>query len=411
MPAGAAARLLRRRTRGLRQLRHLPGAAGVVGRHGRRRRSCSRRCSGCSASATRSSAPGSASTSCWASKTDKVVQFRHDELTRVRRRHRPARGRVARGGPPAARAGAARGRGRLRHAGAHRRQRGRCCAGERTGDAAPRARAPGRAAKAAKSARRPPPPSCPTRPRRCSSGCGPGAPATAKEQGVPGVCDLPRRDAAADRHARPDDARRAGDGSAASARPSSPATASSPRRPRRELSPLALVRRGSGFPSGRTGPGGTSAAIHSPSTATASRAGRLHRQVGVRDRLLHRVAVAARGHLGHAARRRPAPAHRPARPPGDRPGSGTAAAAPARAATPRPRRTRHPAARRTQPGLGGGLSGRCRSPTPGIPSPAAGSRSPGTRAAPCGPVHQRLPTAPRRTPSGSTAPTPARRRT
>ena len=65
----------------VRQLRHLPDPAGVVGRHGRRRRSCCRRCCGCSASATRSSARASRSTSCSASKTDKVTQYGHDALT------------------------------------------------------------------------------------------------------------------------------------------------------------------------------------------------------------------------------------------------------------------------------------------------------------------------------------------
>ena len=139
---------------------------------------------------------------------------------------------------------------------------------------------------------------------------------------------------------------------------------------------------------------------------------RLDGQLGVRDRAADRVAVAAGGHLAHDRRRRPAPAHRPARPPADRPGSGTAAAA-------RPRRSAAGAPTNPPPAPHGEAQARLGGrrlrtdvapprPVPLLqpqaldrPVPAAAS-APGRRPAP--------PTAPRRTPSGSTAPTPARRR-
>ncbi len=69
VPPRAAARLLRRDVDGLRQLRHLPQPAARAGTAPSRRRSCSRRSCGCSANATRSSAPSTSSTSCWASAT------------------------------------------------------------------------------------------------------------------------------------------------------------------------------------------------------------------------------------------------------------------------------------------------------------------------------------------------------
>ena len=116
-----------RTERAVRQLRHLPDPAGVLGRHGRRRRSCCPRCCGCSGSATRSSAPGQSIDILLGKKTDKVIQFDHDELTvfgiGAELREAEWRGR----GAAAAGAGAARGRGRVRHAGAHRGQRRRCC--------------------------------------------------------------------------------------------------------------------------------------------------------------------------------------------------------------------------------------------------------------------------------------------
>ena len=134
---------------------------------------------------------------------------------RLRRRHRARRGRVARGGPPAAGAGAARGRGRLRDLRRSPRPADRCCAASaqvllRRDRCRRRARR--------RRAAQPPRPSCPTRPRRSSSGCGPGAAATAKEQGVPAYVifhDATLREIATER-ARPRSA--SSGGSAASAR-------------------------------------------------------------------------------------------------------------------------------------------------------------------------------------------------
>ena len=106
---------------GLRQLRHLPGAAGVVGRHGPRAEAALhgvpagprappavRRRADHRHPAREAHAEG------------RAVPPRRAE--RVRRRHRAVRGRVARGGPPAARAGDVGGRGQLPDVPAHRGQ-------------------------------------------------------------------------------------------------------------------------------------------------------------------------------------------------------------------------------------------------------------------------------------------------
>ena len=96
------------------------------------------------------------------------------------------RGRVARGGPPAAGPGAAGRRGRLRHAGAHRGERRRCCAGSgRSRCGASRRRRPEPPGSKPRAARPPPPPSCPRRPRRCSSGSAPGAPPPRRSRACP----------------------------------------------------------------------------------------------------------------------------------------------------------------------------------------------------------------------------------
>ena len=64
LPPGPAAQLLRRTERAVRKLRHLPHPGRSPGTAPSRPRSCSPRCSGCTANATRSSAPGRPSTSC-----------------------------------------------------------------------------------------------------------------------------------------------------------------------------------------------------------------------------------------------------------------------------------------------------------------------------------------------------------
>ena len=134
-------------------------------------------------------------------KTAKVIQHDHDVPDGVRHRHGAERGRVARGGAPAAGPGTADRRGRLRHAGAHRRQRRgagpaaarSCCGASPSGR-----RGPPRPAKAA--------PSRPRRPRRSAGGGRAGvraAPRLAGRDregaGRARVRDLPRRDPARDR--------------------------------------------------------------------------------------------------------------------------------------------------------------------------------------------------------------------
>ena len=355
---------------------------------------------GCSASAASGSAPGRSSTSCSASSTDKVAQYRPRRAERLRHRHRAVRGRVARRGPPAAGAGAAGGRGRLRHAGAHRGQRRRCCAASATVHAAPRARAAARpgprpAARRAAAAELPAGGRAGLRAAaRLAGGHGQGA-------GRARVRDLPRRDAAGDRHraARrrwPSWARISGVGETKLARygqavldtlAESPPRAR-PRRgqaggpqagrhhpgrlttPDRHDSPTGngtrrgetrltvggtrlAVRRGSGCPSGRTAPGPprprpSRRRPPPPPGLTPSPAGRRTRSS------VHRVAVAAGGHLAHD---RVADPHRLTAQrdrPRDRPGSGTAAAAPAPATPSRPDEAATPPHGEAQAGLGGG---------------------------------------------------------
>ena len=107
----------------LRQLRHLPRAAADLGRAPRRR---ARRCPRIYRTGQRFGAVhlidvlrGKA--------TERVAQWDHDKLDRLRHRRRPRRADLAQRVPPAGRAGlrAPRPR-RLRRAAPHRRQRARC---------------------------------------------------------------------------------------------------------------------------------------------------------------------------------------------------------------------------------------------------------------------------------------------
>ena len=136
----------------VRQLRHLPGAARVVGRHGRRAEGALHGRSGSTASATRSSAPGRSSTSCSGKRTPKVEQFGHDDAD--------ASSASAPSWPRASgaawsgscwRRGCSRSRATTRRS-CSPRPAGRCLRGERTG--APPAR-PGRRSPRTRSSRTP----------------------------------------------------------------------------------------------------------------------------------------------------------------------------------------------------------------------------------------------------------------
>ena len=176
-----------RRADAVRQLRHLPDPAGDLGRHGRRAEAAVHGACGCNASAASGSAPATSSTSCSASRPRRSPSSGTTQLTRVRHRHR------ARATPSGAawcgscsRRACSRSRASYGtlvlteerapgvRGGSHRC----CCAASpaRPG-VARRGRPPARPQRR--------PPTCPRRPRRCSSGCAPGARPTAKEQGVP----------------------------------------------------------------------------------------------------------------------------------------------------------------------------------------------------------------------------------
>ena len=196
----------------VRQLRHLPRAARVVGRHRRPRRSCSRRWCGCERERSQRFGAGHLIDILLGKATAAGRAARpRRRSTRLRHRHRPDRGRVARGRAAAARAGAARRCTATATAPcAHRRQRRRCCGGERDGAAAPRDRAAPAKSRAARTARprgrrRP----AARRASRCSRRCAPGARPSRQGAGRSRLRGLPRRDAARDRHERPDQPRRA----------------------------------------------------------------------------------------------------------------------------------------------------------------------------------------------------------
>ena len=148
--------------RAVRQLRHLPRRRPSPGTARSPRRSCCPRSCGCSASAARSSAPGTSSTSCSASRPPKVEQFGHDALRVVRHRRRPRASGEWRG---VVRQLLAQGllavEGELRHARADRGQRRPVLRGERA--RCMLRREPERPARAAKSrgGRAPPRSSCP----------------------------------------------------------------------------------------------------------------------------------------------------------------------------------------------------------------------------------------------------------
>ncbi len=160
--------------RPVRQLRHLPDPAGVVGRHDRgaeaavdrlpaaaRARPEVRRRSGDRHPARQDDAEGHA------------VPARRAE--RVRDRHRAEGHRVARRGPATAGAAIAHGGRRLRHARAHRGERRGARPAPR-GDDAARARAGAPRSSRSSAAEEGRARISPPRPRRCSSACGPGAP-------------------------------------------------------------------------------------------------------------------------------------------------------------------------------------------------------------------------------------------
>ena len=137
-------------------------------------------------SAGSGTAPGTSSTSCWATRPPRVKQLDHTTLTVFGIGADLTRGRVARGRPAAPRAAAARGRhGRLRHPevteGSAEVLRGnRTVALRREAPRSTRGRADERGAgpRPRPTRRRSTPPA-----RSCSSGCAPGASATAKDAG------------------------------------------------------------------------------------------------------------------------------------------------------------------------------------------------------------------------------------
>ena len=117
-------------------------------------------------------------------RTAKVMQHRPRRVERVRCRHRPGRGRVARGRPPVAGTGPARRRGRLRHARPHRGQRRRAARGAH-GAAAPRAGAARAEAGEGRQGRARPPAELPAEAAPVFEQLRAWRAATAKEQGVP----------------------------------------------------------------------------------------------------------------------------------------------------------------------------------------------------------------------------------
>ena len=111
----------------VRQLRHLPDAAGVLGRHGRRRRSCCPRSCRLQRERGQKFGAGQIIDILLGKETAKVMPVRPRRAVACSASAPSCtEARVARRGPAAARAGAARGRGRLRHARPHRGQRPRC---------------------------------------------------------------------------------------------------------------------------------------------------------------------------------------------------------------------------------------------------------------------------------------------
>ena len=192
VPARAAAQLLRSALGAVRELRHVPDAAGVVGRdRGRAEAALDGRAARAARPAVRRGAPGRHP----ARQGDAAGHAaRAPVAVDVRRRQGPVRRRVARGGPAAARPRAARGgQRRLRHPAADARTVPTCCAGPaRSGCGARPRRSCGRAGRAR--AGRPPPPTCPTTRSSCSRCCGPGGPASPRSRACPRTwCSTTRR--------------------------------------------------------------------------------------------------------------------------------------------------------------------------------------------------------------------------
>ena len=221
----------------VRQLRHLPDAAGVLGRHGRRAEAAVHRAAGCSASAARSSAPASRSTSCSASRPTKVAQYGHDALTRLRHRHRAAARPSG-----AAWCGSCWPQGLLAVEGDY----GTLVLTEASADGAARRarrcmlrrepeRPAARRARAARRGRRRGRPARP-RPRRCSSGCAPGGPPPPRSRACPAYVIFHDATLRADRHRRPDHAGRAGHGQRRRREQAGQVRRADPGRPRHRLS-------------------------------------------------------------------------------------------------------------------------------------------------------------------------------
>ena len=269
---------------GLRQLRHLPVAAGDVGRHGPRAEAAvHHRAAGRERDQRFGAGPGHRHP---ARQEDREgVAARAPRAEDVRHRHRAERAEWR---------GVVRqllAQGLLAVEGEYRtlaltEASGEVLRGHRAVTAAPgraasrrRARSVRRAAASAVPAR--------LRPRRLTVGADAGQEAvfeaaarlarraTAKEQGVPGLCGLPRRHAARDRGGRADHPGRTGAGSAASARTSSPSTA------RQSSNCWRKARSPAGVQVQAVGPRGLRAAaaaslVPSPSARAAATGGRRH---------------------------------------------------------------------------------------------------------------------------------------